>query len=50
MAGISRVMGGYHIQSDNIQGLKLGRDVAHEEWKFYNMHIGNKTMETIAEN
>jgi hypothetical protein len=32
-------MGGYHIQSDNIQGLKLGRDVAHEEWKFYNFHI-----------
>jgi hypothetical protein len=42
MAGMSRVMGGYHIQSDNIQGLKLGRDVAHEEWKFYNFHIGNK--------
>jgi hypothetical protein len=49
MAGISRVMGGYHIQSDNIEGLKLGRDVAHEEWKFYNRHIGNKTIETVAE-
>lgn len=42
MAGMSRVMGGYHIQSDNIEGLKLGRNVAHEEWKFYNFHIGNK--------
>jgi hypothetical protein len=28
MAGISRVMGGYHIQSDNIAGLELGRKVA----------------------
>lgn len=27
-AGISRVMGGYHIQSDNIEGLELGRRVA----------------------
>ena len=32
MAGISRVMGGYHIQSDNIAGLKLGRDVAAVVW------------------
>lgn len=28
MAGISRVMGGYHIQADNIAGLDLGRKVA----------------------
>ncbi|CAD5275837.1 MULTISPECIES: vanadium-dependent haloperoxidase [unclassified Imperialibacter] len=40
MAGISRVLGGYHIQSDNIEGLKLGRDVAREAWKFYKMHVG----------
>lgn len=32
MAGISRVMGGYHIQADNVAGLKLGRDVAREIW------------------
>lgn len=32
MAGISRVMGGYHIQADNIAGLKLGRDVANHIW------------------
>lgn len=45
MAGISRVMGGYHIQVDNIAGLKLGRDVAHEVWKMYQHHIGaEKTM------
>lgn len=40
MAGISRVWGGYHIQSDNVAGLKLGRDVANEVWKFYKKHIG----------
>lgn len=40
MAGISRVMGGYHIEVDNVEGLKLGRNVAHEVWKFYNTHIG----------
>lgn len=32
MAGISRVMGGYHIQADNVAGLKLGRDVAKYMW------------------
>lgn len=32
LAGISRVMGGYHIQSDNIAGLQLGRDVAQFIW------------------
>jgi len=40
MAGQSRVLGGYHIQADNIAGLKLGRDVAHEVWKFYQLHLG----------
>jgi len=32
LAGISRVMGGYHIQADNVAGLKLGRDVAQHMW------------------
>lgn len=41
MAGMSRVMGGYHIQADNVAGLELGRDVASETWKFYNKHLGN---------
>ena len=38
MAGISRVLGGYHIQADNVAGLKLGRDVARytfEKCKYY---------------
>jgi hypothetical protein len=32
MAGISRVMGGYHIQADNVAGLELGRKVARQNW------------------
>lgn len=40
MAGISRVLGGYHIQSDNIQGLNVGRKVAAHVWKKYLEHIG----------
>jgi len=32
MAGISRVMGGYHIQADNVAGLHLGRTVAAHLW------------------
>lgn len=32
MAGISRVMGGYHIQADNVAGLKMGRDIAKFLW------------------
>ena len=28
IAGLSRVLGGYHIQADNVAGLVLGRDVA----------------------
>lgn len=32
MAGLSRVMGGYHIQADNVEGLALGRKVASVVW------------------
>lgn len=42
MAGLSRVLGGYHIQADNIAGLQLGRDVAGEVWRFYQNHIGSQ--------
>ncbi len=42
MAGISRVLGGYHIQADNIAGLELGRNVAREVWEFYQYHIGKE--------
>jgi len=43
MAGKSRVLGGYHIEADNIAGLELGRDVAREVWKFYQHHLGEGT-------
>jgi len=42
MAGISRVLGGYHIQADNVAGLELGRNVAKEAWKFYKKHLGEE--------
>jgi len=38
MAGQSRVLGGYHIQADNVEGLKLGRSVAQAVWKKYLHH------------
>ncbi len=39
MAGISRVMGGYHIQSDNLAALKLGRTVAEYSWPKYQAYF-----------
>jgi hypothetical protein len=42
MAGISRVLGGYHIQADNVAGLELGRNVAKEVWGFYKKHVGEQ--------
>jgi hypothetical protein len=39
MAGISRVMGGYHIQSDNSAGLELGRKVASYSWPKYQAYF-----------
>lgn len=40
MAGLSRVLGGYHIQCENKEGLQLGRSVAAAVWKKYLYHIG----------
>jgi hypothetical protein len=42
MAGISRVLGGYHIQCENLEGLKLGRQVAATVWKKYLYYTGKK--------
>jgi hypothetical protein len=39
MAGISRVLGGYHIQADNVEGLNLGRKVGQHVWKKVHAHI-----------
>jgi len=40
MAGMSRVLGGYHIQVDNVEGLALGRKVGNEVYKWYQGHVG----------
>lgn len=32
-AGFSRILGGYHIQTDNTMGLEQGRQVAEHDWK-----------------
>lgn len=43
MAGQSRVLGGYHIQADNVAGLELGRNLATYIYhNFYLKHIGEK--------
>jgi hypothetical protein len=39
MAGRSRVLGGYHIQADNVEGLNLGRKVAGQIWEVYLEHV-----------
>ena len=39
MAGLSRVMGGYHIQADNVEGLAQGRKVAEVVWTRAKAHI-----------
>jgi hypothetical protein len=43
MAGQSRVLGGYHIQADNVEGLKLGRGVAQLVWQKYLEHTSGTT-------
>jgi len=43
MAGQSRVLGGYHIQADNVAGLQLGRDVARNAYAFYLKHVNEKS-------
>jgi hypothetical protein len=40
MAGLSRVIGGYHIPIDNTEGLALGRKVGNEVFKWYQGHVG----------
>jgi hypothetical protein len=40
MAGLSRVLGGYHIQVDNVEGLALGRKVGEYVFQWYQGHVG----------
>jgi hypothetical protein len=46
MAGKSRVMGGYHIEADNVAGLELGRQVAGACWSFYQQHLNRQDNNT----
>ncbi|MBK5270125.1 MAG: vanadium-dependent haloperoxidase [Bacteroidia bacterium] len=39
MAGISRVMGGYHIPAENREGLRLGRNVGNAVFKKYLTYV-----------
>lgn len=39
-AGISRVLGGYHIQADNLEGLALGRKVGNKVYEKYLRYVG----------
>jgi hypothetical protein len=39
MAGISRVVGGYHIQADNVAGLEMGRRIAEHSWPRYQAYF-----------
>ncbi|CAN5324716.1 hypothetical protein BH23VER1_BH23VER1_05050 [soil metagenome] len=48
MAGISRIMGGYHIQADNIVALKLGRDVAGYIWPKFEAYFDGSAMTAVA--
>ena len=41
-AGYSRVLGGYHIQADNVEGLKLGRSVGNFVFEKYKLHLLGK--------
>jgi hypothetical protein len=39
MAGLSRVLGGYHIQADNVAGLELGAAIARYSWPRYQAYF-----------
>jgi len=42
MAGKSRVLGGYHIQCENLEGLAMGKKVGQKAWEKYLYHIGGE--------
>lgn len=41
MAGKSRVLGGYHIECENSEGLKMGRKIGEKAFQKYLYHIGS---------
>ncbi len=50
MAGVSRVLGGYHIQADNVEGLELGRNVAQHVFDYYKSLTGEDESKKTAQN
>jgi len=42
LAGISRVMGGYHIPAENREGLKLGRSIGNAVYKKYLSYVNGR--------
>jgi len=42
MAGKSRVLGGYHIQCENLEGLAMGKKIGQKVWKKFLYHIGGE--------
>jgi hypothetical protein len=44
MAGRSRLLGGYHISSDNVEGLRMGRKVAQVVFEKAQVQFGGKTI------
>jgi hypothetical protein len=43
MAGRSRILGGYHIEADNVEGLRMGRKVAQVVWAKAQAQFAGKT-------
>ena len=50
LAGISRVLGGYHIQADNIEGLKMGRNVSDFIWPKIQQYFDGSAKGKMAKN
>jgi hypothetical protein len=49
MAAVSRLWGGYHIRTDNDEGLKLGRAVANYSWPKYQAYFNGTAPEPQSE-
>jgi hypothetical protein len=49
-AGWSRVLGGYHIQIDNVEGLELGRNVSKFVYKRIQAHFDGTVDAPLADN
>jgi hypothetical protein len=48
MAALSRLMGGYHIRTDNDKGLVMGRQVADHLWPQFDALFNGKPEKTVS--